>query len=87
MIAHRLWTIRTADRMLVIEKGRIIETGRHKGSDSGEGALPRVLHASVAAGVREWDERVGARFHLCKIPRQLPGGDLFAIVHSPKVRK
>ena len=39
MIAHRLWTIRTADRMLVIEKGRIIETGRHKGSDSGEGAL------------------------------------------------
>jgi ATP-binding cassette subfamily B protein len=30
VIAHRLWTVRSADRILVLEKGRIIEEGNHR---------------------------------------------------------
>ena len=30
VIAHRLTTIRNADKIVVIEKGRIIEEGNHK---------------------------------------------------------
>ena len=30
VIAHRLATVRRADRILVLEKGRIIESGSHQ---------------------------------------------------------
>lgn len=30
MIAHRLATVRRADRILVLEQGRIIESGSHQ---------------------------------------------------------
>ncbi len=31
LIAHRLSTVRSADRIIVMENGRIIETGSHEG--------------------------------------------------------
>ncbi|MEJ2294337.1 MAG: ABC transporter ATP-binding protein, partial [Candidatus Lokiarchaeota archaeon] len=30
IIAHRLWTVRHVDRIIVLEKGKIIEEGNHK---------------------------------------------------------
>jgi ABC-type multidrug transport system fused ATPase/permease subunit len=30
IIAHRLWTVQNADRIIVIDQGRIIAEGNHK---------------------------------------------------------
>lgn len=38
VIAHRLWTVQGADQILVLDKGRIVERGRHD-SLLGEGGL------------------------------------------------
>lgn len=43
VIAHRLSTVRTLDRLLVLEKGKVIEEGRHEALIRLEGGLYRRL--------------------------------------------
>ena len=43
-IAHRLSTVRNADRILVIEEGRLVEHGSHDSLIAAEGAYARLIH-------------------------------------------
>lgn len=45
VIAHRLSTIRDADRILVLEGGRLAEQGRHEDLREASGAYQRLVHA------------------------------------------
>jgi ATP-binding cassette subfamily B protein len=55
VIAHRLSTIRDADRILVIDQGRIIEMGRHQELLKTDGVY-KTMYNSQFANVPETDE-------------------------------
>lgn len=47
MIAHRLGTVASADRVIVLEAGRIVEMGRHQDLLQSGGAYLRLLQAAL----------------------------------------
>jgi ATP-binding cassette subfamily B protein len=51
VIAHRLSTVRHADRIVVMEGGRIVESGRHEQLINSQGVYARLWR--VQAGLRE----------------------------------
>jgi ATP-binding cassette subfamily B protein len=51
VIAHRLSTVRKADRILVFDQGRIVEQGSHATLLAKPGGFYRRLHRMQAAGL------------------------------------
>ncbi|MBV5273050.1 MAG: thiol reductant ABC exporter subunit CydD [Lamprocystis purpurea] len=49
-IAHRLDTVRKADRILVLDQGRMVESGDHTTLLAQDGAYRRLLHAYAGQG-------------------------------------
>ena len=47
VIAHRLSTVRDADRILVLERGRIVESGTYEELIAGKGAFYRLAQRQL----------------------------------------
>jgi ATP-binding cassette subfamily B protein len=61
IIAHRLWTVRRAHRILVIEQGRIVEEGTHESLLAQGGYYADLYNAYFRHQSLEYVESLGAR--------------------------
>jgi ATP-binding cassette subfamily B protein len=61
VIAHRLSTIRDADLILVMEHGRIVESGTHDELLAAQGAYSRLYNTQFRGPVVDAEEAVPAR--------------------------
>jgi len=53
-VAHRLSTLRKADRLVVLERGRIVEIGKHDDLLAANGTYARLHHAQELTGKRDF---------------------------------
>ena len=51
VIAHRLSTVRDADRILVLDEGRLVETGTHDALLAGSGLYRRLVARQAGAAL------------------------------------
>ena len=47
MIAHRLATVQWADRVIVMEDGRVVEEGSHGALERADGTYARLVQAGL----------------------------------------
>lgn len=52
IIAHRLSTVRDADRIVVLDRGRVLESGAHQSLLQRQGAYAELVAAQAGVGGR-----------------------------------
>lgn len=55
VVAHRLSTVKNADRIVVIDQGKIIETGKHQELIANRGAYYNLVKTNWNWAVSAWE--------------------------------